>query len=55
MVGCIQSELRALTKTFRKVKTLVNDDSNVLIDQKDDPEVKMLNPRVELPYTYLVV
>ena len=32
MVGCIQSELRVLTKTFYKVKALVDDDDNMLID-----------------------
>ena len=54
MVGCIQSGLHALTKTFYKVKTLANDDGNVFIDQHGDPEVKVSNPRVELPYAYLV-
>ena len=41
----------ALTKTFCKVEDLVDDDGNVLIDQHGDPEVKVPNPRVELPYT----
>ena len=27
----------------------------MLIDQRDDPEVKVPNPKVELSYTYLVV
>ena len=54
MVGCIQSGLRVLTKTFCKVETLVDDEGNVLIDQNSNPEVKLPNPRVELPYTYLV-
>ena len=26
----------------------------MLIDQNGDPELKILNPRVKLPYTYLV-
>jgi len=53
-VGCIQSELRVLTKTFCKVEALVDDKGNMLIVRNDDPEVKVHNPRVELPYTYLV-
>ena len=54
MVGCIQSEFRALTKTFCKVKFLVDNNGNVLIGQRGDSEVKVPNPRVKLPYTYLV-
>ena len=54
MVGCIQSGLRALTKTFCKVKVLVDAKGNVLTDQHGDPEVKVPNPRVELLYTNLV-
>ena len=54
MVGCIQRGLRALTKKLCKVEALVGDEGNMLIDQNDDPKVKMLNPRVKLPYAYLV-
>jgi len=54
IVGCIQSWLQALTKTFCKVEALIDDEGNVLIDQNGDPEVKVHNPRVKLPYTYLV-
>ena len=46
--------LRVLTKTFCKIEALVDNDRNVLIDQHGDPEIKVLNLRVELPYTYLV-
>jgi len=53
MVGCIQSGLQALIKTFYKVEALLDDNDNGLIDQHD-LEVKVPNPRVELPYTYLV-
>jgi len=35
-------------------RAIVGDEGNVLIDQNGDPEVKVPNPRVELPYTYLV-
>jgi len=52
MVRCIQSGLWVLTKTFCKVEALIDDEGNVFIDQNGDPEVKVPNPRVELPYTY---
>jgi len=54
MVWCIQSELRALTKTFYKVEALVDANSNVLNDQHGKPKVKVPNPIIELPYSYLV-
>ena len=54
MVGCIQSRLWVLTKTFCKVKVLVDNDGNVLIDQHGDPEVRLPNSKVEVLYTYLV-
>ena len=54
IVGCIQSRLRVLSKMFCKVKALVDDKGNVLIDQNGDAELKVPNPRVELSYTYLV-
>jgi len=54
MVGCIQSRLRALAKTFYRVKALVDAKGNVLTDQHGNPEVKVPNPRIKLPYTYLV-
>ena len=54
MMECIQSWLRALIRTFCKVEVLVDDDGNVLIDQNSNPEVKVPNPKIELPYTYLV-
>ena len=43
-----------MTKTFYKVEAPVDDEGNVLIDQNDDPKLKVPNPRVELSYTYLV-
>jgi len=43
-----------LTKTFCKVEAPVDDKGNVLIDQNDNSELKVPNPRVELSYTYLV-
>ena len=49
IVGCKQNELRVLTKTFHKVEDLVDDEGNVLIDQNDNPEVKVPNPRLNFP------
>ena len=43
-----------LTKKFCKAEALVDDDDNGLIDRHGDPEVKVPNPRVELPFTYLM-
>jgi len=54
MMGCIQSRLQALTKTVCKVKALLDANGNALTDRHDNSEVKMLNPRIELSYTYLV-
>ena len=54
IVGCIQSRFRALTKTFCKVEALVDANGNALTDQHGNPEVKVLDPRIELSYTYLV-
>jgi len=53
-VGCIQSGLRVLTKTFYKVEALVDEEGNMLIDWNDSPKLKVPDPIVELPYTYLV-
>jgi len=52
--GCIQSRLRAFTKTFCKVEVMVDADGNALADQHGNPKIKVPNPRIELPYTYLV-
>ena len=48
IVGCIQSGLWALTKTFCKVEALVNANGNALTDQHGDREVKC--PIVELNF-----
>jgi len=54
MVGCIQSELWALAKTFCRVKVLVDTKGNVLTNQHGNLEVKVPNQRIESSYTYLV-
>ena len=43
-----------LIKIFCKVEAQVDDKGNVLIDQNNDPEVKVPNPKVELFYTYMM-
>ena len=48
MVWYIQSGLRPLTKTFCKVKVLVDADGNAFTDQHGDPEVKVPNRRIKL-------
>jgi len=54
MVGCIQSGLQALTKTFYKVEALVDANGNALTGHHGNPEVKIPNPRIRFSYTYLV-
>ena len=54
MVGCIQSGLWALTKTFCKKEALVDTNGNALTDQHGNPQFKVPNPRIKLAYTYLV-
>ena len=39
---------------FCRVEALVDDEDNVFINQNDDFELKVPNPKVDLPYTYLV-
>ena len=53
MVECTQSGLGALAKTLCRVESLVDAKGNVLTDQHGNPEVKVPNRRIELPYTYL--
>jgi len=36
------------------VKPLVDEEGNPLIDQNGKPQIKIPNPRVRLPYTYLI-
>jgi len=55
MVGCIQSGLRVLTRNFCQVEALVDKEGNPLMDKNGKLQLKTPNPRVELPYTYLMV
>ena len=50
MVTEIQSGLRALIKSLCQVEAIVD----YRVDSEGRPEVKTPNPRIELPYTYLM-
>jgi len=54
MVGYLQSRLRVLTKSFYHVEALEDDEGNDIGDKNGERKLKMPNPRVELPYTYLM-
>jgi len=43
-----------INQEFCKVETLVDNDGNVFIDHHGNLKIKVPNPIVELPYTYLV-
>jgi len=55
MVAGIQSGLRALAKSFCRVEAVVDAKGNPVTDSNGHSLVKTLNPKVELPYTYLMV
>ena len=54
MVAGIQSSLRVLTKSLCQVEAVVDCQGRQMVDSEGRPEVKTPNPRVELPYTYLM-
>ena len=54
MVAGIQSGLRALTKSLCIVEAIVDSQGRPVVDSEGRPEMKTPNPRVELPYTYLM-
>jgi len=54
MVVGIQSGLRVLTKSLRQVEAIVDSQGRQVVDSEGRPEVKTSNPKVELPYTYLM-
>jgi len=54
MVAGIQSRLRALTKRLCKVEAIVDSQGRPVVDSEGKPEVRTPNPRVELPYTYMM-
>ena len=54
MVVGIQSGLRALVKSLCQVEAIVDSEGRPEIDSEGRPRVKTPNPRIELPYTYLM-
>jgi len=54
MVAGIQSGLRALVKSLCQVEAIVDSKGRSEVDSKGRPRVKTSNPRIELPYTYLM-
>ena len=54
IVGCIQSGLRVLMRSFCQVEALVDKEGNPLMDQNDKLQFKIPNPGVDLLYTYLM-
>ena len=54
MVAGIQSGLRALTQSLCRVEAIVDSQGNPEVDSEGRPRVKTPNPRIELPYTYLM-
>ena len=54
MVARIQSGLQALVKSLCQVEAIVDSEGRPVVDSEGRPRVKALNPRIELPYTYLM-
>ena len=54
MVGCLQSGLRVLSKSFCNVEVQEDEEGNIIINRDGEPKLKTPNPCVELPYTYLM-
>ena len=54
MVARIQSGLRALTQSLCRVETIVDSHGIPEVDSEGLPRVKTPNPRIELPYMYLM-
>ena len=54
MVARIQSGLRALAKSFYRVDVVVDAEGNPVTYSNGRPLVKTSNPRIEIPYMYLM-
>jgi len=54
MLADIQSGLRVLTKSLCQVEAITDSQGRPVVDSEGRPEVKTPNPRVGLPYTYLI-
>ena len=54
MAASIRSGLRVLAKTLCQVEAVVDFQGRPVVDAEGRPEVRTPNPRVELPYIYLM-
>ena len=54
MVAGIQSRLRALVKSLCQVEAIVDSQGRPVVDSEGRLRVMTPNPRIELPYTYLM-
>ena len=54
MAAGIQSGLRALTQSLCRAEKVVDSQGEPIVDSEGRPTVKRSNPRVEIPYTYLM-
>ena len=54
MVGCPQSRLQILCQSLCNVVAKEDREGNVVVDPNGEPRMKTQNPRIKLPYTYLM-
>ena len=54
MMARIQSRLRALVKSLCQVEAIVDSKGRPEVNSEGTPRVKTPNPRIKLPYTYLM-
>ena len=54
IIGCHQSRLRVLCRSFCNVVVEEDKEGNVIVGLDGEPKMKTLNPRAELPYTYFM-
>ena len=54
MVGCLQSGMLALCQNYCHVVVEEDKKGSIIVDRDGKPKLKTPNPRVELPYTYLM-
>ena len=54
MVGCLQSGLQVLCRSFSNVVIEEDKEANVVVGSDCEPKMKTLNPHVELLYTYFM-
>ena len=54
MVARIQSDLQALVKSLCQVEAIVDSEGRLVVDSDGRLRMKTPNPRIELPYLYLM-